>query len=294
MPIMPTKENRLMPRPHAGLPRPPRQHLPLFLTLLLPAAALMLAVPARAGGGAPASQGAPLVMCYEDVEQRPWSSPDGTGLNFELLRRVEKQLGERFVYAPKPWRRCIEELRLGTVDAVVAAADAKGRRSFAAYPLLPDGRADPARALYADSVNVYLRVGGQGSWDGHTLRAPNQEVAVQSGYLVSTVLRERGYRPRELVKSADDALRLVSTGMFDVAILQGAEASKLARSDPRFQGLVVQAAQPYWVVELHLVFNRDTYRRSPQRAEAIWHAVAAVRNSADYRRLASEAGVPEP
>lgn len=288
MPTMQTKENRPMPRPPTGLLRS------LLLPLLLPAAALMLAVPARAGGGSPAGQAAPLVMCYEDVEQRPWSSPDGTGLNFELLRRVEKQLGERFVYAAKPWRRCIEELRLGTVDAAVAAADAKARRSFAAYPLLPDGRADPARALYADSVNVYLRAGGQGSWDGHTLRAPNQEVAVQSGYLVSAVLRERGYRPRELVKSADDALRLLSTGIFDVAILQGAEASKLARSDPRFQGQVVQAAQPYWVLELHLAFNRNTYRRSPQRAEAIWHAIAAVRNSADYRRLASEAGVPEP
>src|SRR5262245_22524601 len=27
----------------------------------------------------------PLRLCFEDVEQRPWSLPDGSGLNFELL-----------------------------------------------------------------------------------------------------------------------------------------------------------------------------------------------------------------
>ena len=273
----------------------PRARLSLSLSwpISLPwmAAALLLLPPAHAAG---ARHATPLVMCYEDVEQRPWSSPDGSGLNFELLRRVEKQLGERFVYAAKPWRRCIEELRLGTVDAVIAAADDKARRSFGAYPLLPDGSADPARALYSDSHHVFLRTGGRGSWDGHTLQAPNQEVAVQSGYLISSVLRERGFRPRELVKSADDALRLLLTGMFDVAILQGSEAGKLARSDPRFQGHVTQASQPYRVLDLHLVFNRATYRRGPQRADAIWQAIAAVRGSAEYRRLASEAGVQEP
>lgn len=281
------------------MPRRPRLRLRLRVCLraclrLLPlAAALGPAAPAGAADTV-AGQPAALVMCYEDVVQRPWSSPGATGLNFELLRRVERQLGERFVYAAKPWRRCIEELRLGSVDAVIATADSKARRSFAAYPLLPDGSADPARALFTDSVNVFLRAGGQGSWDGHTLVAPNQEVAVQSGYLVGTVLRERGYRPRELVKSADDGLRLLLTGMFDVAILQGIEASSLARSDPRFQGHVVQATPPYWVLSFHLAFNRAAYQRDPRRADAIWNAIAAVRGSAKYRQVAGEAGVTAP
>lgn len=238
------------------------------------------------GGGASA---APLTFCYEDVAQRPWSAPDGSGLNFELLRRVQKQLGEQFVYAAKPWRRCLEELRLGTIDAVVAAADATERRGFAAYPLLPDGSADPARALFSDNVNVFLRTGGQGSWDGRTLVAPAREVAVQSGYLVGSLLRERGYRPRELVKSADDGLRLLLAGVFDVAILQGMEASRLVR-EARFQGHVTQAAQPYAVMVFHLPFNRALYQREPQRVDAIWHAIAAVRQSPEYRQLAGEAG----
>jgi polar amino acid transport system substrate-binding protein len=272
-----------VPRPGAGPATP--------LAALLSAAMLALAPQGSAAAGTDVP---PLVMCYEDVAQRPWTTPDNSGLTFELLRRVEKQLGERFVYAAKPWRRCLEELRLGTVDAVIAAADSKPRRSFAAYPLLADGKADPARALFTDTVNVFLRVGGSGSWDGQTLTAPKQEVAVQSGYLVGSVLRERGYVTRELVKSADDGLRLLASGMFDVAVLQGLEASRLARSDARFRDRVVQAGPPYRVVEFYLVFNLAAYRSAPQRADAIWRAIAAARKSADYRRQASEAGVAEP
>src|SRR5471032_2142460 len=85
---------------------------------------------------------APLTLCFEDVPQRPWSTPAAKGLNFDLLNRVQKQLGEHFVYTAKPWRRCLQELRVGTVDAVIGAADSAERRHYAIIPTLPDGHSD--------------------------------------------------------------------------------------------------------------------------------------------------------
>jgi polar amino acid transport system substrate-binding protein len=35
--------------------------------------------------------GAPLKFCYEDIPQAPWTMPDGTGLNIELLKRAAKR-----------------------------------------------------------------------------------------------------------------------------------------------------------------------------------------------------------
>ncbi|MES2262372.1 MAG: transporter substrate-binding domain-containing protein [Pseudomonadota bacterium] len=254
----------------------------------LPFLILLSCAPAAAGPAAP------LTMCYEDVPQRPWSTPAGIGLNFELLKRVEKQLGERFVYAPKPWRRCLEEVRIGAIDAVIGAADSTERRSFAMFPTLPDGSTDPARALFEDKANVFLRVGGQASWDGHILLSPKGEVAVPSGYLIGTILRERGLRAKELVKSADDALRLLVNGVFDAAVLQGAEASNLALHDARFQDRVVQAQPPYAVLVFHLMVGRASYARDAQRIEAIWRAIGTVRQSDEYRQLAADAGVVAP
>ncbi|MBY0240512.1 MAG: transporter substrate-binding domain-containing protein [Burkholderiaceae bacterium] len=268
---------------HRSLPW--RRHaLPLLAVAcaLAGAPAMVRAAPARA-----------LVLCFEDVVQRPWTTPDGGGLNFELLRRVEKQLDERFSYVAKPWRRCLEELRTGAVDAAIGAADGPGRRTLAVYPTLPDGALDPSRAVGADYAHVFLRTAGAGSWDGKLLVAPNNEVAVQSGYIIGAVLRERGYRVRELVKTADDGLRMLAAGLFDVAILQGFEATNLARSDPRFHGVVKQAPQPYAVFMLYLPFNHTVYASNPRRIEGIWRAIATVRQSHEYRQLLHDAGVPD-
>ena len=264
----------------------------LFGRHTLPALAAACAL-ALAPGLARAAPAKPLVLCYEDVVQRPWSTPNGGGLNFELLRRVEKQLGEQFTYVAKPWRRCVEELRTGTIDAVIGAADAPERRTFAVYPTLPDGAPDPARAVGSDYAHVFLRAAGSASWDGKQLVAPNNEVAVQSGYLVGALLRERGFHARELVKSADDGLRMLAAGLFDVAILQGLEASSLARSDPRFKDQIRQAPQPYAVFMLYLPFNRAVYARDPRRIESVWRAIASVRLSHEYRQMLHDAGVPD-
>jgi polar amino acid transport system substrate-binding protein len=242
------------------------------------------------GMNAHAAKEPPLRLCFEDVDQRPWSTPGGSGLNFELLKRVAHHLNEQFIFSPKPWKRCLSELKLGQVDAVVGAADSVDRRAWSRIPQLPDGREDPARALFEDAALVFLRVGGHASWDGHALNAPDKLVVVQSGYLVSQQLREKGFNPRDSVKSAADALRMLVSGSYDVAILQGLEASRLARNDPRFKGRIVQAELPYTTVNLHLMVARPTYERDPQRIEAIWQAIGAVRVSKDYRQLEAAAG----
>ena len=242
--------------------------------------ACTLAAPARAGA---------LLICYDNVAQPPWSAPPGAGLNFELLRRVEQQLGEQFSYAARPWRRCMEELRVGTVDAVIGAADVPERRHFAVYPTTPDGRSDPARALFEDNVYVFLRVGGQASWDGGKLRSPGRDIGVPSGYAIAGLVRQQGLHARDLIKSPEDGLRLLVSGMFDAILLEGAQAVQLASQDPRFQGKVRQGEPPYTVLQLHLPFNRKAYERDPKRIEAIWRAIARVRQGAEYRQLASQA-----
>ncbi|MES2297125.1 MAG: transporter substrate-binding domain-containing protein [Pseudomonadota bacterium] len=251
----------------------------VFFALLLPCLAGRAAEPHA------------LTFCYEDVEQRPWSTPAGTGLNFELLKRVESRLGERFMYVARPWKRCLEEVRLGTIDGAIGAGESVERRKFAVYPELPGGEADPARALFTDDVHVFLRVGGRASWDGTQLRAPSGEVVVQSSYLVAEKLRQRGFAPKERVKSAADALRLLASGIYDVAILEGIEASRLARDDPRFNKVVTRAPVPYELEHFHLMISRITRNRDPDRVEAIWNAIGAVHLAEDYRKLEAAEGV---
>lgn len=233
---------------------------------------------------------APLKFCYEDVPQHPWTMPDGTGLNFELLHRVEKALGEEFHYQAMPWKRCQEEVRNGEMDGIIGAADNAERRKYLHFPSLPGGALDASATLYEDQFNVYLREGGDGSWDGKSLTSPNHPVVVQSGYLViASMLHEHGMKTFDSIKTAEDGLRFLSEGMVDVAVLQSVEAEYLRREDPRFKSKIALAATPFAILPLYLGINQASYEHDSRRIEAIWNEIRTVRNSPEYRKLVDNA-----
>jgi polar amino acid transport system substrate-binding protein len=231
----------------------------------------------------------PLNLCYEDAPQAPWTMPDGTGLNLELLKRVGKITGDEFIFHARPWKRCVEETRAGHMDGMIGGADSPERRSFAVLPHYPDGSTNADKALYHDHAGVYIRVGSGASWDGKDLVNPRGVVAAQRGYYVAEILQQRGWRVLDTVKSVEEGLRLVAAGMADVAVLQGRAAAELVHDDARFKGTIELAKTPYVNLPLYLHISRKVYDRDPKRIEAIWNAIPVVRATPEYRKLELEA-----
>jgi polar amino acid transport system substrate-binding protein len=215
--------------------------------------------------------------------------PDGSGLNFELLRRVEKLSGERFAFFARPWKRCMEETKAGLMDGMIGAAPSPARRAFSVPPLRADGAPDPARALYQDRVHVFLRAGSGASWDGVGMVNPTNVVVAQRGYYVADLLRDKGYRVLDSPKSAEDGLRALAAGSADVAVLQGRDAHALVRDDARFKGRVTVAPQPFVVFDFHLMFGKKSYAAHRRRIEAVWDAIPQVRADPAYQKLEAEA-----
>ncbi|MES2127694.1 MAG: transporter substrate-binding domain-containing protein [Pseudomonadota bacterium] len=232
---------------------------------------------------------APLKLCFENVAQAPWTMPDASGLNFELLRRVEKLTGEQFQFHARPWIRCMEETRTGAMDAMIGAADSPERRLFSRLPILPDGRANPDKALYEDRVDVFLREGSGAAWDGKDLVNPRAIAVAQRGYFVGDLLRARGQSVIDNIKSAEEGLRVLAAGSADVAVLLGRSAEKMVQDDPRFAGRITLAPQPFTQFAFYLMVGRKTYAANPARIEAIWNAIATVRIQPDYRKLEAAA-----
>lgn len=228
--------------------------------------------------------GAPLRLCFEDVNQAYWTRTDGKGVILDLLRKVESRLGEHFTYAPMPWTRCLEEVRIGAMDAAIGAGDAPERRDYAVFPTLPDGSIDTRYAIWIDVFSVYYRTGSDVKWDGKTLATPGNVVMAQRSYVVASILRERGYRVVEAAKSSVDSLRLLAQGSVDAAVLQGVEAQWLCANDERFRGKVVRGTAPYVVLPLYLLPSRLSYDSDPKRMQAIWSEIRNVRASAEYRK----------
>jgi len=228
---------------------------------------------------------APLQLCYEDVAQKPWTMPDGSGLNIVLLKRVEKLLGESFVFTAKPWKRCIEETRIGVMDGYFAATNTDERHQFSAFPTLPNGMPDKSAMLNETAAIVYLKKDGKGVWDGKKLESPALPILVQRGYYVATMLRRQGLQVEESIKSSEDGLRALLQNRADVAVLQGEEARYLVGHDSKFKDAVIASSIPYTTTSQYLAISRKVYDDNPKRIEAIWNAIRTVRESAEYRAL---------
>jgi polar amino acid transport system substrate-binding protein len=233
--------------------------------------------------------GLPLHFCYEDVIQAYWTRPDGSGVILDLLRKVESHLGEHFTYEPMPWTRCLEEVRIGTMDAAIGAGDAPERHEYAVYPILPDGSIDTRSAIWTDVFSVYYRAGSAVKWDGKNLVTPGNVVMAQRSYVIAGILRERGYKVVEAAKSSVDSLRLLAQDSVDAAILQGVQAQWLCANDARFKGKIVCGTTPYVVLPLYLLPSRVSYGKDAKRIQAIWAEIRNVRASAEYRKLEESA-----
>lgn len=253
------------------------------MTIRTVLALCLLILPAQAWAGAP------LRLCYEDVSQAYWTRPDGSGVILDLLRKVESRLDEHFTYTPMPWTRCLEEVRIGAMDAAVGAGDAPERRDYAVFPTLPDGGIDTRYAIWIDVFSVYYRTGSDVKWDGKTLATPGNVVMAQRSYVVASILRERGYKVVEAAKSSVDSLRLLEQGSVDAAVLQGVEAQWLCANDARFKGKIVCGSTPYVVLPLYLLPSRIAFDGNPKRIQAIWNEIRGVRASAEYRKAEESA-----
>ncbi|MFZ6818213.1 substrate-binding periplasmic protein [Undibacterium sp. Ji22W] len=231
-----------------------------------------------------------LKFCFEDVAQEPWTVPDGTGLNIELLKRVEELLGEHFEFISKPWKRCQEEVRTGVIDGYFGAAVSADRQRFSVYPSLADGSIDTGSALNVDDTRVFINKSSKVSWDGKSLTKVNSPIIVQRGYLIGTILEKKGYKIRE-IRTLEEGLKLLANGDAEVAILQGIDALYLTKQDPRFKDQLQSLPLPYLSLHLYLPINQQRYQREPKRFQAIWNAIKSVRNSPSYQQLLENAGL---
>ncbi|MBV8635283.1 MAG: transporter substrate-binding domain-containing protein [Burkholderiaceae bacterium] len=227
----------------------------------------------------------PLRFCYQDVPIGYWTRPDGTGIALDLLRKVEMRLGERFIYSHMPWKRCLEEVRVGAMDGVIGAADAPERHAYTVYPTSADGSIDTRTALWTDVFNVFYRADSKVSWDGKELIVPGGVVLTQRGYAVADTLRQKGFKVAEPTKAVEESLRYLAQGSIEAAVLQGADAAWLRATDARFRDSIRRGSVPYAVYPLYLLPGRIAYERDSKRMQAIWNEIHAVRESAEYRKL---------
>lgn len=159
----------------------------------------LLTVLALAGTAfaAQAADPASVRLCHEQEESYPWILKDRPGLNIVHLKAVSQKVGIPFEFVAAPWKRCLEDMKNGTVDGVFKATFKADRLELGTYPMA-GGKADDSKALMTESYSLYRVKGGTASWDGTKLAVAGP-VGVQPGYSIVDVIKGLGVKSQEVL-----------------------------------------------------------------------------------------------
>lgn len=227
-----------------------------------------------------------LTFCFENKLVAPWRTVDKTGLNFQLLQRVEKKLDLTIDYQLLPWKRCLAKLKANEVDGAFTVSFSEERREFGAFP--GNGQADVNRRMHFARYFLVRKKGSTVGWDGKQFQNLDGKIAFQLGYSVGDMLRALRVPVDEAADSPHSVGRKVLAGrvagaaMMDsdtYAVMQGPLASRLE---------VVETPlieKPYY-----LMLSHSLVKARPELAEQIWKQIEEVRNSKEYGKMVKAAG----
>lgn len=221
-------------------------------------------------------------FCSMDVSFAPYAKVDGSGHIQYLIVQAAKSLNLNFERHVAPRRRCLEEIKNGQADGMIAAYS-PDRAEYGAFPMAA-GEPDESKALVVVRYLLYRRGGTKVDWDGQRfVGLGDGMIGVESGFIYLTEkLKQLGIPYDEGAKSLEQNLIKLTKNRVDGVIAMDIEGNTLMTD--RFAGQIERVAKPFDQTALFLMVSKPFYARNPKFMESYWQAIKAYRGTADYRQ----------
>src|SRR6185437_401543 len=148
------------------------------VAMLTPLLAVGMAFPA-----AQATAGEIISVCVEAQPHPPYFYPDHDGSLQVLEKMAAARAGYTLELSMEPTRRCIEELRNDSADAVGAMSVSGVSLSIGAFPR-KDNAVDKQKALATARTVVYRVKGSEADWNGSSFSKLTTRVLVPPGMVL--------------------------------------------------------------------------------------------------------------
>lgn len=224
----------------------------------------------------------PIRICYEDENFPPFllgttadQETQGAGMLPDLINLSARTLGVEIEYQRLPWKRCLNAVERGDVDALFAIIYTDARDTWAAYPKT-DGEPD-GRYLYLSEYPVFVPNNSALQWDGSEFTPFKPSVQSVPGYVAEQMLFEMGIKPL-LPLQPRDAMPVVAAGRIDGYVVDRLIGQQilleLGLADQVTTLPQVFLAQPWY-----LAFSKKRYGADSSLIEAFWDEVDRQRES---------------
>lgn len=226
-----------------------------------------------------------LTVCVFDQPFSPMTFPDGCGQSLELLRRASalQPVAIRRLVAPRS--QCLNRLRKGEVDAMLAAYTPE-RTAYGAYPMTGE-QPDPGRGVGELNFAVSRRRGGTVAWDGQRFTGlGRQPVGAQPGLLHMPLLRQMDVVVDDSASSVDQLFAKLAGKRVAAVVTEREEGAELIAR--KYRGQIEMLPVLLQKTPIYLMVNQSFYQKHQAQIEAYWQAIAQARNTQGFRQFISD------
>lgn len=224
-----------------------------------------------------------LRICYEDQDYLPYTKGSGDGSEVALGKRgvlpdlvllASEEVGLKAEFISLPWKRCIQQLEIGRVDAIFAAIWLPERDKWGMFPKT-DGQADSRYRLWRVSYKIHRGKDSALSWDGSTFRNVQHGVAAPLGYVAYKKLAEMDVLPPQN-HLPDEGFRLLGLGRLDGYVIEQSIGAQLVRKQ-QLERSVEVLKQDFLQADWYLPLSHQWYQQNTQLANLLWQALSEMR-----------------
>ncbi len=208
------------------------------------------------------------------------------GLAVEALRLLEPSLGVRFEFPRRPWRRALNELREGRLDALIYTPYREELEEFGVFPKRLNV-VDERRRLLTENWNLYVQRTLGLDWQGKLLgeMAP---VGLVTGAPIILKLQAANIEYDEARDTLLNFRKLVRQRVRTVISddLNGEFILRTHRNE--FGSEIMNLSPPVSQEFYYLIFSKSFYERYGDFAEILWNNLSGVRESVEFWEIVDD------
>jgi polar amino acid transport system substrate-binding protein len=234
---------------------------------------------------APLHAGQKITICSDNNFWYPFTfSKDNqaAGLHIDIIAAALKNLGFEATFTPVPWKRCLDDAKAGSVDAIATASYKDERAVFLNYP---EGAAtdatSPWRVTQVEYVAITPTTDSAGAPNAYVfagdLKTLPNPVRAPIGYSIIDDLKKAGLMVDEAQTAEANFKKLMrdKTG----ALVDLIDVAKHFQALPEFSGKFTVQPKPITSKSYYFVFTKAGHI-SAEDSKKIWSEIARIRDDA--------------
>lgn len=225
----------------------------------------------------------PMVLCVEDQPASPYTFPTRDGTMQVLVKMAAKQADIPVTLKVQPWKRCIDEVRAGTLSGMLNAGHTPFHAEYAAFPM-QGGKPNTALSLAKMDVVAFRVKGGKADWDGTRFTNVNKPVLIPAGFAtISDQLKGMNVPFDDNTKEPARNFYKLIAGQGDILLGFDGEMQALIAARKDVQDKVEMLPAKFMTADFYLAVSKIYYSANKDRVEALWAAIGKVRKSKEYQ-----------